>query len=123
MDMKWRRSNAICIICGKGFYKRPSKNNCNCCSKECKEQKYFNQGKFVLIPYCKSKNISVDDFLKQIDRMHNLEKTKKKDRRKNYFLGVKKGWEVIHIPAKSFTKSPEHYLWEVIQTIEVLKVA
>ena len=54
---------------------------------------------------------------------HNLEKTKSKDRRRNYFLGVKKGWEVIHIPAKDFTQHSEHYVWEVIQTIETLKIA
>ena len=54
---------------------------------------------------------------------HNLEKTKIKDRRRNYFLGVKKGWEVIHIPAKDFTQNSEHYVWEVIQTIETLKIA
>ena len=54
---------------------------------------------------------------------HNLEKTKIKDRRRNYFLGVKKGWEVIHIPAKDFTQHSEHYVWEVIQAIETLKVA
>ena len=54
---------------------------------------------------------------------HNLEKTKAKDRRRNYFLGVKKGWEVIHIPAKDFTQHPEHYVWEVIQAIETLKIA
>lgn len=54
---------------------------------------------------------------------HNLEKTKVKDRRRNYFLEVKKGWEVVHIPAKAFTENPEHYIWEVIQTIETLKVA
>ena len=54
---------------------------------------------------------------------HNLEKTKVKDRRRNYFLGVKKGWEVIHIPAKDFTQHSEHYVWEVIQTIETLKIA
>ena len=54
---------------------------------------------------------------------HNLEKTKAKDRRRNYFLGVKKGWEVIHIPAKDFTQHSEHYVWEVIQTIETLKIA
>ena len=54
---------------------------------------------------------------------HNLEKTKAKDRRRNYFLGVKKGWEVIHIPAKDFTQHSEHYIWEVIQTIETLKIA
>lgn len=54
---------------------------------------------------------------------HNLEKTKAKDRRRNYFLGVKKGWEVIHIPAKDFTQHSEHYVWEVVQTIETLKIA
>ena len=54
---------------------------------------------------------------------HNLEKTKVKDRRRNYYLGVKKGWEVIHIPAKDFTQHSEHYVWEVIQTIETLKIA
>lgn len=260
MNMDKRHSNEICIICGKGFYKRPSKPYCNCCSLECREQYFFNQGQFRLIPYCKSKGISVEDFLKQIDKMHNvemktikqvseelgivrisimrvckkygiktrtisednhrryanmtkeqmkaqtkkanegirelfknpkwkeeqikkvmeaqnfvrsapellfeklmnengyfpqvqytdgmagfaldfafpeiklaieidgeywhnLEKTKIKDRRRNYFLGVKKGWEVIHIPAKDFTQHSEHYVWEVIQTIETLKIA
>lgn len=54
---------------------------------------------------------------------HNLEKTRAKDRRRNYYLGVKKGWEVIHIPAKDFTQHSEHYVWEVIQTIETLKIA
>lgn len=54
---------------------------------------------------------------------HSLEKTKAKDRRRNYFLGVKKVWEVIHIPAKDFTQHSEHYVWEVIQTIETLKIA
>ena len=54
---------------------------------------------------------------------HGLEKTKVKDRRRNYFLGVKKGWEVIHVPAKDFVKNSEHYIWEVIQTIETLKIA
>lgn len=54
---------------------------------------------------------------------HSLEKTKIKDRRRNYFLEVKKGWEVIHIPAKGFVNNQAHFLWEVIQTIETLKVA
>ncbi len=54
---------------------------------------------------------------------HNLENTKKKDRRRNYYLEVKKGWEVIHIPSNAFMRNPEHYMWEVIQTIEVLKIA
>ena len=260
MNMEKRHANAKCIICGKGYYKKPSRTDAKCCSTECKEQMFFNQGQFRLIPYCKSKNISVEDFIKQIDKMHNdemktikqiaeelgivrislmrvckkygiktrtvsednyrrystmteeqikeqtkkanegirelfkdpqwkeqqiekvmtaqnmkpsrpenlfyekitemgyyperqyrkdmggfaldfafpeiklaieidgeywhnLEKTKTKDRRRNYFLGVKKGWEVIHIPAKDFTQNTEHYVWEVIQTIETLKIA
>ena len=260
MDMQNRHTNAICVICGKKYYKKPSRTNTKCCSVECKEQMFFKQGQFRLIPYCKSKNISVEDFIKQIDKMHNvemktikriseelgivrisimrvckkygiktrtisednhrrysnmtkeqmkaqtkkanegirelfknpkwkeeqikkvmeaqnfvrsapellfeklmnengyfpqvqytdgmagfaldfafpeiklaieidgeywhnLEKTKIKDRRRNYFLGVKKGWEVIHIPAKDFTQHSEHYVWEVIQTIETLKIA
>ena len=260
MDMNKRHANEICIICGKGFYKRPSEPYCNCCSLECREQYFFNQGQFRLIPYCKSRNISVEDFLKQIDKMHNvemktmkqisdelgivrislmrvckkygiktrtisednqrrystmtkeqkleqvrsanigirkkfkdpiwkenqirkvheaqnyctsaperlfqklinemgyfpiaqysegmagfmidfafpeiklaieidgeywhsLEKTIKKDRRKDYFLKVKKGWELIRIPAKDFVLHSEHYLWEVIQCIETLKIA
>lgn len=54
---------------------------------------------------------------------HNLESTKKRDRRKDYFLKNKKGWELIRIPAKDFELHSDHYLWEVVQTIEVLKVA
>lgn len=260
MDMTKRHANAICIICGKGYYQRPSKENCKCCSFECKEQYFFNRGDFRLIPYCKSKNISVADFITQLDKMHNVEmksikeisdelgivrisimrvckrygvktrsisednyrrystmtkeqikaQTKKanekcrklfknpewkeqqikklllsqenlvsypeklflrymnekgyepkiqygeglagfildfafpdiklaieidgeywhslqktiiKDKRREYFLTVKKGWNVIHIPAKAFTKNPEHYIWEVMQTIETLKIA
>lgn len=260
MDMHKRHANEICIICGKGFYKRPSKPYEKCCSMECREQFFFNQGQFRLIPYCKSKNISVDNFLKQIDRMHNvemktikqiseelgivrisimrvckkygiktrtisednqrrystmteeekreqvrsanigirekfkdpiwkenqirkvheaqnycisaperlfqklinemgyfpiaqysegmagfmidfafpeiklaieidgeywhnLESTKKRDRRKDYFLKNKKGWELIRIPAKDFELHSDHYLWEVVQIIEILKVA
>lgn len=260
MDMHKRHANEICIICRKGFYKRPSKPYEKCCSIRCREQFFFNQGQFRLIPYCKSKGISVGEFIKKIDKMHNtdmktikqiseelgivrislmrvckkygiktrtvsednhrryanmseeqkkeqtkkanegirelfkdpqwkeqqiekvmtaqymkpsrpenlfyekitemgyyperqyrkemsgfvldfafpeiklaieidgeywhnLEKTKAKDRRKNYFLGVKKGWEVIHIPAKDFTQHSEHYVWEVIQTVETLKIA
>ena len=52
---------------------------------------------------------------------HSLEKTKIKDRRRAYFLEVKKGWKVLHIPAKAFTKNPEPYLKEVIQ--EINKIA
>ena len=52
---------------------------------------------------------------------HSLEKTKIKDRRRAYFLEVKKGWKVLHIPAKAFTKKPEPYLKEVIQ--EINKIA
>ena len=54
---------------------------------------------------------------------HNLPNTKKRDRCKNYFLSVKKGWELIRIPASDFTHNTDHYIWEVIQTIETLKVA
>ena len=54
---------------------------------------------------------------------HSLEKTQKRDRQKNYLLGVKKGWELIRIPASDFTNNSDHYIWEVIQTIETLKVA
>jgi very-short-patch-repair endonuclease len=54
---------------------------------------------------------------------HNLENTKKRDRRKDYFLKNKKGWELIRIPAKDFELHSDHYLWEVVQTIEILKVA
>jgi very-short-patch-repair endonuclease len=54
---------------------------------------------------------------------HNLEKTKKRDRRKDYFLKNKKGWELIRIPAKDFELHSDHYLWEVVQTIEILKIA
>ena len=54
---------------------------------------------------------------------HNLESTKKRDRRKDYFLKNKKGWELIRIPAKDFELHSDHYLWEVVQTIEILKVA
>jgi very-short-patch-repair endonuclease len=54
---------------------------------------------------------------------HSLPNTQKRDRCKNYYLGVKKGWELIRIPASDFTHNPDHYIWEVIQTIEILKVA
>jgi len=54
---------------------------------------------------------------------HSLPNAQKRDKRKNYFLGVKKGWEIIRIPAKDFTNHSDHYIWEVIQTIETLKVA
>lgn len=260
MDMKGRHANAICVICGKGYYKHPSRPNTNCCSVECKHEFSYRNGKFSLIPYCKDKGISVDDFIKIIDRMHNKEmktikqiseelgivrislmrvcetykiKTRtisednhrryatmtdeqkkeqtvkanegirelfknpqwkenqiqkvmeaqnfvrsapellfekllnekgyfpevqytegmagfvldfafpdiklaieidgeywhslpnaqKRDKCKNYYLGVKKGWELIRIPASDFTHNPDHYIWEVIQTIEILKVA
>lgn len=258
MDMRGRHANAICVICGKGFYKKPSQHNSKCCSFECREQQFFNEGGFRLVPYCKNKGISVEEFLNQLDRMHNiemkpikqiseelgivrisimrvckkygiktrsisednnrrystmteeqkkmqtekaqeeirelfkdpkwkekqikkvlsaqenivsypeklfekmikekgynpisqygeglagfildfafpniklaveidgeywhgLEKTKIKDRRRAYFLEVKKGWKVLHIPAKAFTKNPEPYLKEVIQ--EINKIA
>lgn len=260
MNMDKRHANAICIICGKGYYKRPSKIYTKCCSLECKKQYMHNQGKFVLELYCKDKGITIPDFLKQIDKMHNeemktikqiadelgivrislmrvcekygiktrtisednqrrystmtkeekreqvrsanigirekfkdpiwkenqirkvheaqnycisaperlfqklinemgyfpiaqysegmagfmidfafpeiklaieidgeywhnLENTKKRDRRKDYFLKNKKGWELIRIPAKDFELHSDHYLWEVVQTIEILKVA
>lgn len=261
MDMHNRHPNAICIICGKGFYKRPSDSkNCECCSAPCKEQNFYNKGQFRLIPYCKEKGITVEDFISKIERMHNsemksiktiaeelgivrislmrickkykiktrtvsednyrryslmtkeqlqgqtikahekirelfknekwkeqqigkvmsaqnhkpskpenifydkitemgyiperqykndlagfaldfafpdiklaieidgeywhnLEKVKNKDKRREYFLKIKKGWEVVHIPALAFTKSPEHYLWEVVQIIETLRIA
>lgn len=260
MDMRYRKPNDICVICGKGYYKHPSKPNTQCCSKECKEELSFRKGNFSLIPYCNSKKISVEDFIKQIDKMHNeemktikqiaeelgivrislmrickkygiktrtvsednyrryatmteeqikeqtrkanegirelfknpqwkenqikkvleaqnyrttkpemlfeklinesgyfpevqyskdmagfmldfafpeiklaieidgeywhsLPKTRKRDKCKNYYLGVKKGWELIRIPASDFTHNPDHYIWEVIQTIETLKVA
>ena len=255
-----RNTNAICIICGKGYYQRPSRKDWLCCSIECKEQHRFNNGNFSLIPYCKAKGITVDDFIKQIDKMHNeemktikqiseelgivrislmrvckkygiktrtiaednhrryanmteaqikeqtrkanegirelfknpqwkenqikkvmeaqnfvrskpellfeklmnengyfpevqytegmagfvldfafpeiklaieidgeywhsLPNAQKRDRCKNYFLGVKKEWELIRIPASDFTNNSDHYIWEVIQTIETLKVA
>jgi hypothetical protein len=54
---------------------------------------------------------------------HSLPNAQKRDRCKNYYLGVKKGWELIRIPASDFTHNPDHYIWEVIQTIEILKVA
>lgn len=260
MDMKGRHINAVCVICGKGYYKHPSRPNTNCCSTECYKEFSYRNGKFSLIPYCKDKGITVDDFVKTIDRMHNeemktikqiaeelgivrislmrmckkygiktrtiaednhrryanmtelqikeqtkkanegirelfknpqwkenqikkvmeaqnfvrskpellfeklmnengyfpevqytegmagfmidfafpeiklaieidgeywhnLEKTKKRDKCKNYYLGVKKGWELIRIPASDFTNNSDHYIWEVIQTIETLKVA
>jgi very-short-patch-repair endonuclease len=260
MNMNQRHPNAFCVICGKGFYKRPSKSYSKCCSRECAEQLKYEQGDFSLIPYCKAKGISVDGFIKQIDMMHNkqnksikqiaeelgivritlmrickqygiktrtvsedsqrrystmtdaekklqtqkankgirelfknpqwkevqikkvmeaqnfkrsapellfeklmnengyypiaqytegmagflidfafpeiklaieidgeywhsLEKTQKRDRQKNYLLRVKKGWELIRIPASDFTNNSDHYIWEVIQTIETLKVA
>ena len=260
MDMHKRHANAICVICGKGYYKHPSRPNTQCCSKDCKEQLMFNNGAFRLIPYCKSHNIAVEDFIKNIDKMHNVEmktikeiaenygiarttvmrickihgiktrtisednyrrysemteeqikaqtekahkgirelfknpewketqirkvheaqnfcisaperlfqklmnengyfpisqysegmagfmidfafpdiklaieidgeywhnlpQTRKRDKCKNYFLRVKKGWELIRIPACDFTKNTDHYIWEVIQTIETLKVA
>lgn len=31
--------------------------------------------------------------------------------------------ELIRIPAKDFELHSDHYLWEVVQTIEILKVA
>lgn len=260
MDMHKRHANAICIICGKGYYKHPSNLTSRCCSTDCKEEYRFRNGDFSLVPYCKSKNMSIEEFLKKIDVMHNQEmktikqiseelgivrislmrvckkygiktrtisednkrryatmteeqikgqtrkanegirelfkdpkwkeeqvkkvleaqnfhrskpellfeqllnengyfpevqytegmagfvldfafpeiklaieidgeywhsllKTIKRDKRKNYYLGVKKGWELIRIPASDFTNNSEHYLWEVIQTIETLKVA
>jgi very-short-patch-repair endonuclease len=235
MDMRQRKPNAICIICGKGYYKHPSRPNTNCCSVECREELKFRNGVFSLIPYCNAKKISVEEFIKQIDKMHNeemktikqiaednyrryanmteaqikeqtrkanegirelfknpqwkenqikkvleaqnfvrskpellfeklmnengyfpevqytegmagfvldfafpeiklaieidgeywhsLPNTQKRDRCKNYYLGVKKGWELIRIPASDFTHNPDHYIWEVIQTIEILKVA
>lgn len=255
-----RHANAICVICGEGYYKRPSRVYAKCCSVKCIKQYRYNQGKFDLELYCKDKGITVQEFINQIDKMHNeqmktmkniaeelgivrislmrvckeygvktrtisedncrrystmteeqkkdqtkkaiegirklfkdpqwkeqqiekvmraqdmkpsgpenlfyqkitemgyyperqyrkgmggfaldfafpdiklaieidgeywhsLEKTKIKDRRRNYFLEVKKGWEVIHIPAKGFVNNQAHFLWEVIQTIETLKVA
>ena len=54
---------------------------------------------------------------------HSLPNAQKRDRCKNYLLGVKKGWELIRIPASDFTNNSDHYIWEVIQTIETLKVA
>jgi very-short-patch-repair endonuclease len=54
---------------------------------------------------------------------HSFPNAQKRDRCKNYLLGVKKGWELIRIPASDFTKNTDHYIWEVIQTIETLKVA
>ena len=54
---------------------------------------------------------------------HSLPNAQKRDKRKDYFLGVKKEWEIIRIPAKDFTNHSDHYIWEVIQTIETLKVA
>lgn len=259
MDMKQRKPNEICVVCGKGYYKHPSNTSSKCCSKACKEELGFRNGKFSLIPYCNAKKISVEEFIKQIDKMHNeemktikqiaeelgivrislmrvckiygiktrtvaednyrryakmteeqkkeqtkkankgirklfknpqwkenqmrkvmeaqnfirsspellfekllnekgyfpkvqytegmagfiidfafpeiklaieidgeywhsLENIKKRDRCKNYFLNVKKGWELIRIPALNFTKNTTHYIWEVIQTIETLKV-
>lgn len=83
MDMKGRHANAICVICGKGYYKRPSRHNTNCCSTECNKEFSYRNGKFSIIPYCKDKGITVDDFVNNSD----------------------------------------HYIWEVIQTIETLKVA
>ena len=260
MDMRQRKPNAICVICGKGYYKHPSRPNTNCCSVECREELNFRNGVFSLIPYCNAKNISVEEFIKQIDKMHNeemktikqiaedlgivrislmrvckkygiktrtiaednyrryanmteaqikeqtrkanegirelfknpqwkenqikkvleaqnfvrskpellfeklmnengyfpevqytegmagfvldfafpeiklaieidgeywhsLPNAQKRDRCKNYLLGVKKGWELIRIPASDFTNNSDHYIWEVIQTIETLKVA
>ena len=260
MDMRQRKPNAICVICGKGYYKHPSRPNTNCCSVECREELKFRNGIFSLIPYCKARKISVEDFIKLIDKMHNeemktikqvaeelgivrislmrvckkygiktrtiaednhrryanmteaqikeqtrkanegirelfknpqwkenqikkvmeaqnfvrskpellfeklmnengyfpevqytegmagfvldfafpeiklaieidgeywhsLPNAQKRDRCKNYFLGVKKGWELIRIPALDFTNNSDHYIWEVIQTIETLKVA
>ena len=260
MNMQGRHANTICIICGKGFYKKPSRPDSRCCSKECKDIYFLKKGQFRLEAYCKINNINVKDFIKKIDKMHNeemksifqiseelgivritlmrickkygiktrsisednkrryakmtdaqkkeqvknanigirnkfkdplwkenqirkiheaqnfirskpellfeklinekgyfpiaqyskdlagfildfafpdiklaieidgeywhnLENTKKKDRRRNYYLEVKKGWEVIHITSNAFMRNPEHYMWEVIQTIEVLKIA
>ena len=260
MDMTNRHANEICVICGKGYYKHPSRPASKCCSKECKEQYKYNCGEFSFIPYCKDHNTTPEAFLKKIDTMHNvemktmkqiseelhivrislmrlckeygiktrtisednhrrystmtkeqikeqtkkanegirelfknpqwkeeqikkvmeaqnfkrsapellfeklmnkngyypiaqytegmagflidfafpeiklaieidgeywhsLEKTQKRDRQKNYLLGVKKGWELIRIPASDFTNNSDHYIWEVIQTIETLKVA
>ena len=61
MDMRQRKPNAICVICGKGYYKHPSRPNTNCCSVECREELKFRNGIFSLIPYCNAKNISVEE--------------------------------------------------------------
>ena len=60
MNMDKRHANAICIICGNGYYKQPSKTYTKCCSEECKKQYIHNQGKFVLELYCKEMGSHTD---------------------------------------------------------------
>ena len=96
MDMKQRKPNEICVVCGKGYYKHPSNISSKCCSKACKEELGFRNGKFSLIPYCNAKKISVEEFIKQIDKMHNEEmKTIKQ-------IAEELGARVIHASVRGY---------------------
>lgn len=73
MNMQGRHTNTNCIICGKGYYKKPSRPNSKCCSRECRDIYLLQKGQFRLEAYCKINNIKVEDFIKKIDKMHNEE--------------------------------------------------